>query len=606
MPKSKPVSGLVRDIPRHLRLFQSHIGVRMYLLFALALAAALAESVGIAALLPLLQSLDAIAADADSSGVARTLTDLFSRIGIGDSTMAIILFVGAFFLLKGIFLFFASSYKAFLHGQLMRELKGSLYENYNRMRLQYYVSRDTGYFINVMNLQVHGYLKAFDFVIGLGTHLVNMVVYFGVAMVLAWRFGIMAMVLGAVLVLAFHRLNIYVRSLSRKASSEEGRLQKLLIQSLQSFKYLAATNNHAPIREEVVRSIRRLTGYEIRTGIANAFTQSAREPLAIIAVVVILSIHLVFLNQPIAPILVSILLFHRGLSASLQLQHAFQGYLAKVGPLEMVRDEFARQAAEREPDGTKEIGPLADRIEFKDVHFSYGPNKPRVLKGLSLVIPARASVALVGASGAGKSTLADLLTLMLKPTSGEILIDGVPGQSIRLATWRRQIGYVSQETVVFDDTIANNISLWAGDIEKDSFLFERVRKAAHQAHIADVIGNLPDGYKTRVGDRGVMLSGGQRQRLFIARELFKRPSLLILDEATSALDSDSELAIRKSIDALRGEIALVIIAHRLATIRNVDQVFVMDKGRIIETGSYTALRDNPASRFSRLVAAQKL
>jgi len=229
-----------------------------------------------------------------------------------------------------------------------------------------------------------------------------------------------------------------------------------------------------------------------------------------------------------------------------------------------------------------------------------------VLKNISLTIPARTSVALVGESGAGKSTLVDLLTLALRPSRGELLIDGVPGEEIQLQSWRRQIGYVSQETVVFDDSIANNICMWKGDPNRDQALMQRVREAARQAHIAHFIEELPQGYDTLVGDRGVRLSGGQRQRLFIARELFRKPNLLILDEATSALDTESERYIQQSIDALKGQITVVMIAHRLSTIRNVDHVFVFDKGRLIEEGPYDRLRDAEDSRFGRLVAMQSL
>ena len=159
---------------------------------------------------------------------------------------------------------------------------------------------------------------------------------------------------------------------------------------------------------------------------------------------------------------------------------------------------------------------------------------------------------------------------------------------------------------MFDDSIANNICMWKGDPNRDQALMQRVREAARQAHIAHFIEELPQGYATLVGDRGVRLSGGQRQRLFIARELFRKPNLLILDEATSALDTESERYIQQSIDALRGQITVVMIAHRLSTIRNVDHVFVFDKGRLIEEGSYDRLRDAEDSRFGRLVAMQSL
>jgi ABC-type multidrug transport system fused ATPase/permease subunit len=229
-----------------------------------------------------------------------------------------------------------------------------------------------------------------------------------------------------------------------------------------------------------------------------------------------------------------------------------------------------------------------------------------VLHEVALSIPARSTVALVGPSGAGKSTLVDLLCLLLRPRSGQLLIDGVPAEELNVASWRRQIGYVSQETVVFDDTIANNICLWKGDVGGDPELFEHIREAARRAHIDDFVETLPDGYQTRVGDRGVRLSGGQRQRLFIARELFKNPQLLILDEATSALDSESERAIRASIDALRGRMTVVIIAHRLSTIRNVDRVYVLERGRVVEQGTYAELRNAEGSRFETMVELQSL
>jgi ABC-type multidrug transport system fused ATPase/permease subunit len=195
---------------------------------------------------------------------------------------------------------------------------------------------------------------------------------------------------------------------------------------------------------------------------------------------------------------------------------------------------------------------------------------------------------------------------MLKPRTGTVTIDGVPHDTIDLASWRDQIGYVSQETVVFDDTVANNISLWQGDIEEDPALRERVYHAAERAHAHHFIQDLPNGYQTVVGDRGVRLSGGQRQRLFVARELFKQPNLLLLDEATSDLDTASEQHIQSSIDALQGEVTVVIIAHRLSTVKNADRVYVLDEGRVIEEGSYHELRAREGGEFREMVEMQSL
>ena len=156
---------------------------------------------------------------------------------------------------------------------------------------------------------------------------------------------------------------------------------------------------------------------------------------------------------------------------------------------------------------------------------------------------------------------------MHTPISGEIYVDDINGREILKNSWRSQLGYVSQETIIFDDSIANNICMWSGDYKNDKKLLSDIREAAKQANILDFIDSLEDGFDSMVGDRGILLSGGQRQRLFVARELFRKPNLLILDEATSALDSESEKEIQKSIDNLKGKITVIVIAHRLSTIK---------------------------------------
>ena len=167
------------------------------------------------------------------------------------------------------------------------------------------------------------------------------------------------------------------------------------------------------------------------------------------------------------------------------------------------------------------------------------------------------------------------------------------------------MGYVSQDTIIFDDTIANNISMWQSKKSKDE-LYQNIKNAAKQANILDFIESLPDGFDTIVGDRGILLSGGQKQRIFIARELYRKPNLLILDEATSALDSESEKSIQDSVDLLKGNITVIIIAHRLSTIKNVDRIFIMEKGKIIETGTYNELKNNDNSKFSNFAKLQIL
>lgn len=599
----------LRDIPHYLRIYQTYLGPRIYLIFALTLAAALAEGFGLLMLLPLLQGLDGgVGAESTetTTGVGKILHDFLASLGWADSTVAMILLITVAFIAKGGLVFGSNAFNAILRAQLLRELKGRLFDDYSRMSYRYYSMRDTGHFINVINTQITQMIKSYQTLMQLGSQMVSSAIYVVLAFIVTWRFGLMVFVIGTILLMLFRWLNIYVRQLSRQTSAENGNLSKLLIQFLHAFKYLTATDQSKHLRRTVMASIGRLTDQEMRRGIAESFTGAVREPVTVVFIMLIVLVQMVVLEQPLAPILVSIILFHRGLGAILAMQGDWQGTLTQIGSLEMVRDEFLAQRQHREPDAVLPAPPLAQGISLRHVHFSYDPAMGDVLNDISLDIPVRTSVALVGESGAGKSTIVDLVTLMLKPRQGQVLIDGIPGEQVQLSSWRAQIGYVSQETVIFDDTIANNICMWAGDSTADQVLVQRIKDAARRAHIADFIDTLPDGYQTLVGDRGIRLSGGQRQRLFIARELFRQPHLLILDEATSALDTESERSIQQSIDELKGHITVIIIAHRLSTIRNVDYVFVFDKGRLIENGTYQDLRDTEKSRFGRLVALQAL
>jgi ABC-type multidrug transport system fused ATPase/permease subunit len=232
-------------------------------------------------------------------------------------------------------------------------------------------------------------------------------------------------------------------------------------------------------------------------------------------------------------------------------------------------------------------------VTLREVGFRY--QEQFVLKGIREVFPAAKVTAIVGESGAGKSTLVDLILGVLTPTEGEVRIS----QGSR-------VGYVPQESVLFEGTVRENLTLWGASVEgqrdvQDQGLWEALRAAGAEAFVRDLPGQL----EARVGERGVRLSGGQRQRLCIARELVRRPGLLVLDEATSALDSESEQVIQSTIRALRGAVTIVLIAHRLATVREADQILVLDRGRVVERGTFSEL-SQAGGRFRRMVDLQDL
>lgn len=233
-------------------------------------------------------------------------------------------------------------------------------------------------------------------------------------------------------------------------------------------------------------------------------------------------------------------------------------------------------------DGGTEVSHVLGKIVFDDVVFAY--NTHNVLNHVSFSIDEGQSVAFVGSTGSGKSTLVKLLLHFYAPTSGKVLLDGVNINELNLNSLRKNIGFVSQEAFLIDDSIMNNIRY--GSFEATD---EEVIAAAKLAEVDEFVINLPDGYNTMVGERGQKLSGGQRQRLSLARAFLKNPRVLILDEATSAVDNDTEAAIKRSLDKVIVGRTTIMIAHRLSTIRNVDKIFVLDKGQIIESGKHEEL-----------------
>jgi len=226
-------------------------------------------------------------------------------------------------------------------------------------------------------------------------------------------------------------------------------------------------------------------------------------------------------------------------------------------------------------------------VEYRSICFSYDRGGAPVLDGVSLKVESGKSIAIVGHSGSGKSTLVSLLPRFYESTSGEILLDGIPITEYSLDSLRRNVSLVSQDVVLFNDTIANNLAY--GQLRSRSR--HELLQAAEAAHVMDFVRELPDGLETMVGDRGVLLSGGQRQRIAIGRALLKDAPVLILDEATSSLDTQSERRIQEALNVLMKNRTTLVIAHRLSTVENADQIIVLDKGRIIESGTHRELLD---------------
>ena len=268
--------------------------------------------------------------------------------------------------------------------------------------------------------------------------------------------------------------------------------------------------------------------------------------------------------------------------ALLSLWDEFQYAGILVGRLDDVLGQEPEQGTEP---SLRPVTTLAGRVELRNVGFRYGHDgSPAILENLTMTVEAGETIAIVGRSGSGKTTLIKLLSGLIEPTEGAILFDGFELRTLDYRTLRRQIGFVLQESYLFDDTIAGNIAFGEENIDP-----ERVEWAAKAANAHEFVARLPLAYETRVGESGMRLSGGQQQRIAIARSLYHKPPVLLFDEATSALDSESERAVKHSLDDLLAGRTSFVIAHRLSTIRDADRIIVLDRGRLVEQGTHDEL-----------------
>jgi subfamily B ATP-binding cassette protein MsbA len=337
-----------------------------------------------------------------------------------------------------------------------------------------------------------------------------------------------------------------------------------------------------------------------RIGKLSALLESAREPILIIVVASVILIQTQLFNATLGPILISLLFFYRALSSLLNLQNSYNRFLEQSGSLANVVDFQTEIKKEKECIGKEIFKELAQSIELKDADLAYDTIK--VLKNINLRIDKNETVAFVGESGSGKTTIVNVLAGLMPVDNGTMLIDGVDSKDLNIKLFQQRLGYITQDPVIFSDTIFNNVTLWAAQTEENTNRFEQ---ALQRASILNFVTEQPQGAHTLLGNDGVNLSGGQKQRISIARELYKNIDILIMDEATSALDSETEKAIQDSIDGLKGKYTILMVAHRLSTIRNADRIIIMNKGKIEKIGTFEELM-NTSSLFSKMIQLQEL
>jgi ABC-type multidrug transport system fused ATPase/permease subunit len=467
------------------------------------------------------------------------------------------------------------------------ELRMKIQQHLQRLPIRYFDSSKTGALVSrvmndaegVRNLVGTGLVQLFGGVITAG--LAITILFHLSARMAAIIFGVI-LVFMVILYWAFKRLRPLFRRRSEINSHVMGRLSEGL-SGIRVVKAYRAERHEARVFAEgahdlfrnIMGTMTTISGAGALSSILVGFVGimvmviGGREVIAGRLTVGELVSFTLYLGLVVAPVVQIV-------SIGSQLSEAFAG-------LERMREILGETTEDAEDTNKPRVDDIRGDVEFRDVSFEYTKGVP-VLRGVSFTAPAGTSTALVGPSGSGKSTLISLIAVFHRPTQGTIFLDGRDLNDLRLADYRRNLGIVPQDSFLFAGTIAENIAL--GNPRAEA---QEIRQAARIAHVDEFADNLGDGYETIVGERGVKLSGGQKQRVAIGRAVVADPKILILDEATSSLDSESEALIQDGLDKLMRGRTTFVIAHRLSTVRRVDQILVLEEGRIVERGTHEEL-----------------
>ena len=574
---------------------------RAMLTVVLTLAVGLAEGVGLLILIPLLQLVGVDAQQGSLGRIMSTFRHVFAAAGLVPTLPTVLMLYVAMVATQSLLQRQQTLVQTRSREQIVHILRTRLHRAITRTTWVYFSRTRASTFGQLLTDRIDRVASASYYLMDLFVTGVIAIVYVVLALQVSPVMTLFVVTCGAVLALAMRGQLAVAHAAGERYSEASTRLHTATFDHLASMKMAkgyGAEERHAD----------RFAQLSSEVGLAslNAMLASvnSRQWIAIGSAMLLAAI--VYVAQSVmqtsaASLFLLIFLFARLMPRVTSLYERAQLLVSELPAFEAVVEAEALCLAAAEPEPREHEAVLFQRtLECRHVTFSYQETAGRpALRDVTLRMPAHATTAIVGPSGAGKSTIADLLMGLVIPAMGDILIDDLPLTPDRLQSWRSRIGYVAQETLLFHDSIRANL-LWASPSATDDAIWQALTRAA----AADFVRALPAGLDSIIGDRGILLSGGERQRLSLARALLREPQVLILDEATSALDSENEKRIQAAIDGLHEQITIVVITHRLSTIKNADQIYVIEDGRVRECGTWSSLLARPTSRFRALATAQ--
>lgn len=566
-----------------LSVIRSILKMRKYkaLFIAIVVASCLSSlfaGVGIGIFIPLIELLNNKGISQNASGFQEKIVSILSFFRLSPNLGVFIGIIFFCLLLQALLELTRSVLTAKLRDDLTKDLRDRSFHNLMYISLQFYHNQKVGRLTSILGDEaLRGAIAVYSFSKYISV-LSIILVYMSILFAISWKATLIALALSVVSVFAVRRLVRLSEKLGQRKGDHKSLITSFCLENLSNYFLISIFNTQENTKEsffgltdEIRHNLRKLSFY-------NSLIEFTTAMIRVSTVCILIFFMHGVLRLSIGYLATVLLVISQMAPRINELNVAAQTFFENLPGLRSIYSLSQMDGKPYLKNGNAALDEFRSYIEFRDVFFAYSSDKA-VLRNINLRIEKGKTTAIIGASGSGKSTLIALIPRFYDPDKGEIMVDGNSLKSLDMFKWRNKIGFISQETFVYNDSIRSNLL-----IAKEDACDDEIFRAVRLAHLEEFILSLPEKWDTILGDRGLKLSGGQRQRIAIARVFLKNPEILILDEATSALDNISERLIQQSIDELSKSRSVIMIAHRLSTIKNADKIFVLEQGNIVEEG----------------------
>ena len=558
---------------RYIKKYYEVLGNKIIILLIIMQTAALIEGFGISLILPIIQN-----EELENNRLLQFFDWMFNLINLDQSLINMLIVLIVFFILRAIILVFQSWFQAEIISNNLINMRKNLVLSLIHSDYKFINTQNRGTISNVLNNEIERVNFALDQLLAFIVSFITAMVYLLVALIISPVVTIFLAILSIPIGLIMLRLNKMTSKSSKALTDGSNKQQNFVLEIIENIKYLKSTGQYPGISKKMSTEIVNVGKAYRKLKFIQSSSTFLFEPLIVVIMAILIYFFTEVRKSNIIEILFLLFIFRQAAINLVATQAPYRKFISSVGSMEIY---FKLQR--KLDDNLENLSPNGDDPNFNTIlklkNISYSYKNEKALNNISLEIKPKTTVAFVGSSGSGKSTTANIISSLLKPETGNFMMGEKDISDINLSKYREKIGYVTQESVVFNTSIQENISLWRKKLN-----FKKLENIIDQTGLSQLFEN-----NKNVNDSGNNLSGGERQRLSLARELYRDSELLILDEATSSVDSILESQIETIISKQKNDKTIIIIAHRLSTIKSADMIYVFDNGQIVESGKFDEL-----------------